>query len=89
MQIVTKIGNTGTKVVVDFTLYDKDEINWDELTVKLYDHPEVDITDLIGDEWSTEIEEAIYENLDQMMQEALDDAKIEEYISDQLFMEQI
>ncbi len=87
MQIQTKIGNTGTKVVVDFTLYDECDINWETLKVYLYDNPEVDITDLIGNEWSAEIEDAIYKNAEQLMQEALNDAKIEAYISDELFKE--
>lgn len=87
MQLKMKIGNTGTEVMVDFRLDADCDIVWNELKVHLCEHPEVDITDLISDEWSTEIEEAIYENLDQLMQEALDNAKIEEYISDELFKE--
>lgn len=87
MQLKMKIGNIGTEVIVDFRLDTDGDIVWNELKVHLYEHPEVDITDLISDEWSTEIEEAIYKNLDQMMQEALDDAKIEEYVSDELFKE--
>jgi hypothetical protein len=87
MQIVTKIGNTGTKVVVDFTLDDERDIDWETLKVSLYDHPEVDVTDLIGDEWSLEISEEIYANADQLVQEANDDAEIESYITNQMFKE--
>lgn len=87
MQLVTKIGNTGTKVVVQFTLTEDRDIDWDQLKVYLYDHPEVDITDLIGDEWSLEISEEIYGNADKLMQEAIDDARIEVYITNQMFKE--
>jgi hypothetical protein len=87
MQIVTKIGNTGTKVVVDFMLDDECDIDWETLKVSLYDHPEVDITDLIGDEWSLEIEETIHESIDDLIQEANDDAEIESYITNQMFKE--
>lgn len=87
MQLVTKIGNTGTKVVVEFTLTDERDIDWETLKVHLHDHPEVDITDLIGDEWSLEISEDIYANADKLVQEANDDAKIEAYITNQMFKE--
>jgi hypothetical protein len=87
MQLVTKIGNTGTKVMVQFTLTDERDIDWETLKVYLYDHPEVDITDLIGDEWSLEISEEIYANADKLVQEANDDAKIEAYITNQMFKE--
>jgi hypothetical protein len=53
----------------------------------LYEHPEVDITDLISNEWSTEIEDAIYSVADQLLQEAIDDAKVEAYITNQMFKE--
>lgn len=87
MQLVTKIGNTGTKVVVDFTLDAERDIDWETLKVYLYEHPEVDITDLICNEWSTEIEDAIYSVADQLVQEAIDDAKVEAYITNQMFKE--
>jgi hypothetical protein len=53
----------------------------------LYDHPEVDITDLIGDEWSLEISEDIYANADRLVQESNDDAEVESYITNQMFKE--
>lgn len=87
MQIQTKIGNIGTKVVVDFTLYDECDIDWETLKVYLYDYPEVDITDLIGDEWSLEISEDIYANADRLVQEANDDVEVEAYITNQMFKE--
>jgi hypothetical protein len=87
MQLNTKIGNTGTEVVVDFTLDDECDIVWDTLKVYLADHPEIDITDLIGDGWAMEIEEAIYENADKLVQEENDDAEIESYITNQMFKE--
>jgi cytochrome oxidase Cu insertion factor (SCO1/SenC/PrrC family) len=87
MQLITKIGNTGTKVQVQFTLDEERDINWDELKVYLYEHPDVDITDLIGDEWSLEISEEIYANADKLVQEEQDDAIIEAHITDSLFKE--
>jgi hypothetical protein len=87
MQLVTKIGITGTKVVVDFTLTEDRDINWETLKVTLCADPEVDITDLIGIEWSLEISEKIYANSDKLVQEANDDAKIEAYITNQMFKE--
>jgi uncharacterized metal-binding protein YceD (DUF177 family) len=87
MQINTTIGNTGTKVMVEFTLDDEFDIEWDQLKVHLYDHPEVDVTDLINDEWSLEISEAIYASADKLVQEAIDDAKIEAYVTNQMFKE--
>ena len=87
MQLQTKIGNTGTKVVVEFTLTDERDIDWEALKVTLYDHPEVDITDLIGDEWSLEISETIYASADKLVQEANDDAEIEVYVTNQMFKE--
>jgi uncharacterized metal-binding protein YceD (DUF177 family) len=87
LQLQTKIGNTGTKVVVQFTLTDERDIDWETLKVHLYDHPEVDITDLIGDEWSLEISEDIYANADRLVQEANDDAEVESYITNQMFKE--
>ncbi len=87
MQINTTIGNIGTKVMVQFTLTEDRDIDWDQLKVYLYDHPEVDITDLINDEWSLEISETIYANADKLVQEAVDDARIEAYITNQMFKE--
>lgn len=87
MQIVTKIGIKGTEVIVQFTLDEERDIDWETLRVYLYDHPKVDITDLINDEWSLEISENIYANVDQLVQEAIDDARIEAYITNQMFKE--
>ncbi len=87
MQINTTIGNIGTKVMVEFTLTEDRDIDWEQLKVYLYEHPEIDVTDLIGDEWSLEISETIYANADKLVQEAADDAKIEAYITNQLFKE--
>jgi hypothetical protein len=87
MRLVTQIGNTGTKVTVEFTLDEERDINWDELNVYLYEHPDIDVTDLIGNEWSVEISEAIYENADKLVQEAKDDAIIEAHITNNLFKE--
>lgn len=87
MKLVTQIGNTGTKVMVEFTLDEERDIDWDELKVYLYEHPDVDITDLIGDEWSLEISEEIYANADKLVQEEQDDAIIEAHITNNLFKE--
>jgi hypothetical protein len=87
MQIQTKIGYTGTTVVVNFTLDSDRDIDWETLKVYLYEHPEVDITDLMSNEWSTEIEDAIYSVADQLLQEAVDDAKVEAYITNQMSKE--
>jgi len=87
MKLVTQIGNTGTKVMVEFTLDEERDINWDELKVYLYEHPDVDITDLIGDEWSLEISEEIYANADKLVQEEQDDAEVEVYVTKQMFKE--
>jgi uncharacterized metal-binding protein YceD (DUF177 family) len=87
MKLVTQIGNTGTKVKVEFTLDEERDIDWDELKVYLYEHPDVDITDLIGDEWSLEISEEIYANADKLVQEEQDDAIIETHITNNIFKE--
>jgi hypothetical protein len=87
MKLVTQIGNTGTKVTVEFTLDEERDIDWDELKVYLYEHPEVDITDLIGNEWSVEISEEIYANADKLVQEEQNDAIIEVHITNNLFKE--
>jgi hypothetical protein len=88
MKLVTQVGNTGTKVTVEFALDEERDINWDELKVYLYEHPDVDITDLIGNEWSVEISEAIYENADKLVQEAKDDAIIDAHITNNLFFKE-
>jgi hypothetical protein len=87
MKLVTQIGNTGTKVTVEFTLDEECDIDWDELKVYLYEHPDVDITDLIGNEWSVEISEEIYANADKLVQEEQNDAIIEARITNNLFKE--
>ena len=57
------------------------------LRVYLSEHPDVDITDLINNEWELKISEAIYENIDTIVQEENDDAAIEAYITNQMFKE--
>lgn len=88
MQLRMKIGMMqDTEVVVDFRLDDEGDIVWDELKVHLYDHPEVNVTDLMNDEWTLEISEEIYAKADKLVQEHIDDAIIESHITDQLFKE--
>ena len=87
MHLNTEIGNQGTKVIVQFKLDEEDYVEWDDLTVYLYAHPEIDITDLISSEWLTEIEDAIYKNKGRLLQERLDDVIIEDYITEQFFKE--
>lgn len=87
MKLKMKIGQVGTQVVVDFRLDDERDIVWDELKVTLYEHPEVDVTDLMNDEWTLEISEEIYAQADKLVQEDKDDARIEAYVTNQMFKE--
>ncbi len=88
MQVKMKIGvMQDTEVLVCFTLDDERDIEWDTLKVYLHDHPEIDITDLMNDEWTTEISEEIYAQADKLVQEEIDDARIEAYITNQMYKE--
>jgi hypothetical protein len=88
MEIKMKIGvMQDTEVLVCFTLDDERDIEWDTLKVYLHDHPEIDITDLMNDEWTTEISEEIYAQADKLVQEEIDDARIEAYITNQMYKE--
>lgn len=88
MQIKMKIGvMQDTEVLVCFTLDDERDIEWDTLKVYLHDHPEIDITDLMNDEWTTEISEEIYAQADKLVREEIDDARIEAYITNQMYKE--